>query len=155
MPIPLVVIKRVRMSTGHIMVTTRYSNKQGSRSRGILARSNHPRTSETYRRQDDVFGYQLQLLLSDVLPCPSTCTEVIKNVSKKFPKLSRVTRRHIMRRFTRNGITDHCQSGSSNLLTRERAQPRSSRIVIAYPKPTLSATKRTNHANTVKINNIN
>ena len=24
-----------------------------------LARSNQPRTSETYRRQDDVFGYEL------------------------------------------------------------------------------------------------
>ena len=30
--------------------------------------SNHPRTSETYLRQDDVFGYELQFLLSGVLP---------------------------------------------------------------------------------------
>ena len=29
-----------------------------------LARSNQPRTSETYRRQDDVSGYELQFLLS-------------------------------------------------------------------------------------------
>ena len=33
----------------------------------ILTRSNHPRASETYRRQDDVFGYEPQLLLSEVL----------------------------------------------------------------------------------------
>ena len=33
----------------------------------ILARSNQPRTSETCRRQDDVFGYKLQFLLSGVL----------------------------------------------------------------------------------------
>ena len=26
----------------------------------VLARSSHSRTSETYRRQDDVFGYELQ-----------------------------------------------------------------------------------------------
>ena len=34
----------------------------------ILARSNQPRTSETYRHQDDVFGYELQFLLSGALP---------------------------------------------------------------------------------------
>ena len=39
-----------------------------------LTRSNQPKTSktlktlETYRRQDDVFGYELQFLLSGVLP---------------------------------------------------------------------------------------
>ena len=34
----------------------------------IVARSKHPRTLEIYRRQDGVFGYQLQLLLSGELP---------------------------------------------------------------------------------------
>ena len=34
----------------------------------ILARSNHPRTSKNHRRQDDVFGYELQFLLFKVLP---------------------------------------------------------------------------------------
>ena len=50
--------QEVRRSTGHIMVTTRYSDQQGSKSRQnpCLARSNQPRTSETCRRQDDVFG---------------------------------------------------------------------------------------------------
>ena len=33
-----------------------------------LARSNQSRTSETYRRQDGVFGYEQQFLLSGVLP---------------------------------------------------------------------------------------
>ena len=41
---------------GHIMVTTRYSDQQGSKSRQILAGSNQPRTPETYRLEDDVFG---------------------------------------------------------------------------------------------------
>ena len=51
----------------YIMVTTRYSNQKGSISRqNPLAKSNQPRTSETYRRQDDVFG--IQFLLSGVLP---------------------------------------------------------------------------------------
>ena len=51
--------KEVRRSTDRIMVTTRYyysTNRDGSKPRQvILARSNHPRTSETYRRRDDVF----------------------------------------------------------------------------------------------------
>ena len=34
----------------------------------ILATSSQPRTSETFRRQDDVFGYEVQFLLSGVLP---------------------------------------------------------------------------------------
>ena len=38
------------------MVTTRNLNQQ------------EPRKSETYRRQNDVFGYELQCLLSGVLP---------------------------------------------------------------------------------------
>ena len=50
------------------MVTTRYSDQQRDPTRDkILGRSNQPRTSETYRRQDDVFGHELRLLLSQVL----------------------------------------------------------------------------------------
>ena len=48
---------------------------------------------------------------------------------------------------TRNG-TDQCQNGSSNLLTPNREQPRSTRIVVAYPRPPFSITKRTNYAPT-------
>ena len=46
---------------------------------------------------------------------------------------------------TSNG-TDQYQNGSSNLLTPYREQPRSTRIVVPYPRPAFSATKRTNYA---------
>ena len=49
----------------------------------------------------------------------------------------------VMRHFARNGI-DQCQNGTSNLLfISYREQPRSTRIVVAYPRPAFSATKRT------------
>ena len=57
----------------------------------------------------------------------------------------RVRRRQVVRHFTSNG-TGQCQNGSSNLLTLHGEQPRSTRIVVAYPRPAFSATKRTNHA---------
>ena len=44
--------------------------------------------------------------------------------------------------------TDQHQNGPSNLLTPYREQPRSTRIVVAYPRPAFSATKRTNYAPT-------
>ena len=57
--------KEVRRSAGHIMVTTRYSGQQGFKSRqNPCSRSNQPRTSETYRRHDDVFENELHILLS-------------------------------------------------------------------------------------------
>ena len=43
------------------------------------------------------------------------------------------------------------QNGSSDLLTSYREQPRSTRIVIAYPQPTFSAAKRTITLQTVLI----
>ena len=46
---------------------------------------------------------------------------------------------------TSNG-TDQYQNSSSNLLTPYREQPRSTRIVVAYPRPAFPATKRTNYA---------
>ena len=48
---------------------------------------------------------------------------------------------------TSNG-TDQYQNGSSNLLPPYREQPRSTRIVVASPRPAFSATKRTHHAPT-------
>ena len=101
-------------------------------------RSNQPITSETCRRQDNVFGYELRFLLSGF-------TKVIKSESKKFSGSRRVTRRQVMRHFTSHG-TDQCQDGSSNLLTLYREQSRSTRIVVAYPRSAFSATKLTNHA---------
>ena len=50
-----------------------------------------------------------------------------------------------MRYFTRDG-THQIQNGSSNLLTPYRKQLQSTQIVVAYPRPALSAKKRTNHA---------
>ena len=56
-----------------------------------------------------------------------------------------MTRTQVRRRLTRNA-TDQCQSGSSNLLSPYREQPRSTRSVVAYPRPAFSATELTNHA---------
>ena len=57
MPIPLVATKRYLV------------DQQGSKSRQKnFAGSNRPRTSETYRRQENIFGYEVQFLLSGVLP---------------------------------------------------------------------------------------
>ena len=67
-----------------------------------------------------------------------------REVFQFYCSSGRVTRQ-VMRHFTRNG-TDHCQNGSSNLLTPYRQQSRSTRIVVAYPRPAFSAIKRINHA---------
>ena len=50
-----------------------------------------------------------------------------------------------MRHLTSYG-NEQCRDGSSNLLTPHREQPQSSWIiVVGYPRPACSATKRTNH----------
>ena len=111
------------------------------------------------KTQDDVFGYELQFLLSGVLPIFQNLNyKLTKRLSgvlpiqrshqkccNTFSSFRRVTRRQVMRRFTSND-TDHFQNVSSNLLTPYREQPRSTRIIVAYPRPAFSATKRTNHA---------
>ena len=99
MPVPLVVTKRY----GCQRVTSWWqpaTQTNGDQNRDkILARSNQPRTSETYRRQDDVFGYELQFLLSGVLPgfqnCLMCCPahppkKVIKSDSKRFLAIRRL-----------------------------------------------------------------
>ena len=45
-----------------------------------------------------------------------------------------------MRHFTSICI-DQCQNGSSNILVQYQEQPRSTRIVVAYPRPAFLATK--------------
>ena len=50
-----------------------------------------------------------------------------------------------MRHFAGH-CTDQCRNGSSDILIPYREQPRSTRIVVAYPRPAFSATKWTNHA---------
>ena len=77
----------------------------------ILARSNRLSTSGTYPPQDDIFWYELQLLLSEVFPvifriwvtsCREDClvcflsTKAIKSVSKRFPTYRRVTQRQLV-----------------------------------------------------------
>ena len=52
---------------------------------------------------------------------------------------------------TSNG-TDQYQNGSSNLLTPYREQPRSTRNVVAYPRPAFSAKNRKNYVQPVLIN---
>ena len=137
--------KEVRTSTGAIMVTARYSNQQDPNRRRTLARSNQPRTPEICQRQDDIFGYELQSLLSGVLPIfqnlnyklHKRLSNVLPNQQsheqkyKNFFSFRRATRRQVMRHFTGNGV-DQFRNGSSNLLNPYREQPPSTRIVVAY-----------------------
>ena len=111
----------------HTQQPATQTNRDPNRDR-TLARSNYPRTSETYRRQDDslyelqfllssgvllVFqnlNYKLQRMLSDVcMRCPSS--KVIKSDNKQVSssRYRRVTRRQVMRHFTSND-TDHWMS---------------------------------------------
>ena len=82
-------------------------------------RYNQPRTSETYRRQDDASGYELQFLLFGMLPVfqnlnyklqirlSGVSNKVIKSDTKKSFSSRRGTRRQVMRHFSSNGI-DQC-----------------------------------------------
>ena len=78
-----------------------------------------------------------------LMRCPSN--QVIKSYSEKCFSSQRATRRQVMRYFTSNDI-EQCQNGLSNLLTPYRKQPRPTQIVVAYPRPAFSATKRTHYA---------
>ena len=86
--------KEVPRSTGHTMVTTRYSNQQGSKSR------------------------------------------------QKVMQLYKRWHRPITKRFIKPPLTPY------------REQPRSTRIVVAYPRPAFSATNRTNTFQPVLISLI-
>ena len=72
--------------------------------------------------------------------CPSTT--VVESDPKRF--LALVWRLRVTHK-TRSA-PDQCHNGLSNLLTSYREQSQSTRIVVVYPRPALSATKRTNHA---------
>ena len=159
MPIPLLVTKRYQGQrvTSWWQPATQ-TNRDQNRYKN-LARCNQPQTSETYRRQDDVFGHELQFLLSGVLSVfqnrnyklQSRLPDVLpkqrshQKIHKRFSSSRRVTRRQVMRHFTGHG-TNQCRNGSSDILITCREQPRSTRTVVAYPRPAFSATKRTNHA---------
>ena len=155
--------KEVRRSTAHIMVTARYSNQQDSKSRQNPCQvepTENIRNVSASRRclwvrttiSTVVSGvlpvYQNLEITSykeDCLMCRLS-NKVTKNDAKSFyNSFRRVTPRQVKRHFTSNG-TDQCHNGSSNLLIPYREQPRSTWIVVAYPRPEFSATKRTNHA---------
>ena len=71
-------------------------------------------------------------------------TKSSKAIHKVFSS-RRVTRRQVWRYFTSNGIYQN-QNGLSNLFIPYREPPRSTRIVVAYPRLAFSETKRSNHA---------
>ena len=85
------------------MVTTRYSNQQGSKSRQnpcfCQVQPPENRTSESYRRQDNVFAaYKLQSPLSGVqhvkqslVECRITCLRVTLRELEKLSVLLLVT----------------------------------------------------------------
>ena len=121
--------------------------------------SNHRRTSETYRRQDDPFEYVLQLSYclescqhfqirvitsyrEDCLMCSAHSTKSSKVTQNIFLALGGL---HEDTLFDTLGgmVSASVKTLSSNLLTPYREQPRSTRILTAYPRPALSATKRT------------
>ena len=78
-----------------------------------------------------------------IMCCPSN--NIIKRDSNSCYR--RVTRRQVMR-HSKSYSTVQCQNGTSNLLTPYRKQPHITRIVIAYPRPVISAAKRMDHAPT-------
>ena len=75
--------------------------------------------------------------------CPSN--KVIKRYTRSCLALGGLLEDMLCDTFTSN-CTDQHPNGSPNLLTPYREQPRSTRTIIAYPRPAFSATKRANHA---------
>ena len=106
-----------RRSAGYIMVTARYSNQQGSKSRQNPA-------------------------------CQVQPTENIGNLSadtKSFLALGGLHKDKLCDILQATAPTN-VETVHQNSLIPYREQPRSSRIVVAYPRPAFSATKWTNHA---------
>ena len=139
------------------MVTIRYSNQRDPSCDELLARSDHPRTSKACRHQDDGFRYELQFLLSRV-------RTVFPNLNndKLYKRLSGVLLMHQSKvikrdskcflaigRLHKDNLLDTLQAmAPTNVKTISqtyREQPRSTRLVVACPRPAFSATKRTNH----------
>ena len=105
------------------------------------------------------FGYELQFLLSGVLPIFQNLNykpkrrlpDLLPNQQRPqklyncFSSSRRVTRRQVMRHFTGHG-TDQCRNGLSNILIPYREQPRPTRTVVAYPRSASKASNMTNYA---------
>ena len=116
----------------YIMVTTPTQiNKDPNR--GNPCHVQHQRKLETYWRQDDISGYEVQFLLlyleccqylriwimsysEDCVMCCLSTKKVIKRDSKTFRSYRRVIGRQVMRHFTSNG-TDRSQNVSSHIIT--------------------------------------
>ena len=97
--------KEVRRSTGHIMVTTRYSDQQGSKSRQKVMR--------LYKQWH-------------------------RPISKRFIKPP-------YSGLATNTLNVRNNNNNNNSI---REQPRSTRNVVAYPRPAFSAKNRKNYAPT-------
>ena len=114
MPRPLEVTKRHEGQRVTLMWQPATQTNRDPNHDKTLARSNQPRTSETYRRQDYAFGYDLQFLLSGVLPIFQNLnyklrrrlSDVLPNQQchqkayKRYSSSRRVTRRIVVRHFT-------------------------------------------------------
>ena len=144
------------------MVTTRYSNQHGSKSRQNPCQVQPAENIESLSASRHAFEYELQLLLFGVQPVVQNLNyklqrhkqrglsdvQLIRQSNKKILKQNLAIEGYTKTNYAtiRGNDTGQCQNGLSNLLTPYRAQPRSTRIVVAYPRPAFSATKRTNHA---------
>ena len=141
------------------MVTKRYSKQQEFKSRQNPCQIRPPEnmgnvsasrrclwvriTVSTVRSASSISESEVQATEKTVW-CAARPTKSSK-LFKRFFSSRRVTRRQVIRHFTSNG-TDQCRNGSSNLLAPYQEQPRLTRIVVDYPRPAFSATRRTNHA---------
>ena len=140
-------------------MTTRYSDQHGSKSRQKLCDSTSTGTDLVVV---DSHIQRIVLATEETAVTQQVSHRPIKCQSRLWSQ--RETKGHIVwttRYSDQQGSksrqklcdstsirTDQYQNGSSNLLTPYREQPRSTRIVVAYPRPAFSATKRTNYAPT-------
>ena len=146
-------MKEVRRSTGHIMVTTRYTDQQGSKSRQNPRQVQPTEIIGNLSASRRYFGYNLEFLLAGVLQVfqnliysklqrkLSGVLPIQQSHQKEYKKLclalGGLKQRQVMRHFTSNGTDQQCQNSSSKPLTYQgfsmyREQPpRSTQIVFA------------------------
>ena len=130
------------------MVTTCYSDQQGSKSRQFFCQVQLPENVGNLSASRRclwvrttvyiVIVWSFASIISEsglqatekTVWCAAHPPESIKNDPKSFLAIviGGITRRQVKRHFTSNG-NDQCQNGLSNRLTPSRAQPRSARTV--------------------------
>ena len=132
-------------------MATRYSEQQGSKSRQTKNIGNLSASRRRLWVRTTVFTawnaasfseFELQAEKTVLMSAHKTKSS---NDTRSFLDLGGLHEDKLCGTFTGNS-TDQCQNGSSKLLTPYRGQLRSTRIVVAYLRPTFSATKRTNRA---------